>query len=154
MLLSSLLQLFWIEQDLFQGKGLWGSPRRSTWTSASTFLQIYLMFFTFPVTGESDMFLYIFKTHFSLALSATYPGYLLSLKAAPGAMCQPSPPSLKLTQSYLNPASSPLNSISPLIALNIPYSLNVFTFHSLGSLSHSSQSPLSTSVPYRSGVPS
>lgn len=151
---SSRLQLFWIEQDLFQGKGRWGSSWRSTWTSASTFLQIYLMFFTFPVIGESNMFLHIFKSISPWRSQPPAPGSLLSLQAAPGAMCQPSPPSLKLAQSYLNPASSPLNSTSPLIALNIPRSLNVFTFHSLGSLSHSSQSPLSKSVSYRSGVSS
>lgn len=76
------------------------------------------MFFTFPVIAETELFLHIFKKAFLPGtLSPSIPYSLL--KAAPGAICQPGPPSLKPTQSYLNPASSPLTSTSPLIALNI-----------------------------------
>lgn len=69
------------------------------------------------------------------------------LPAAPAASCQPSPLPLKPTHSCLNPASSLLTSISPLIALNIQHSFPNH-FH----LPFSFPVTTSKSVPQRSGV--
>lgn len=151
MLSSSLLQVFWIRQDLFQGTGLWGgSPWRSTWTSAYTLLQIYLMFFTFPVTGESDIFPQIFKNNFSLVRSAH-----LSPAASSG---------LKLHQvPSASPAHLPSNLTPCFPSTHLHLSFDCSKYSTLPKCFHFPLSwylatqlptPLSKSVSQRSGVPS
>lgn len=65
------------------------------------------------------IFLHIFKNHFALVISAHPPPAASSgLMLLPGQPAQPT--SLQTPPPYLNPASSLLTSISPLIALNVP----------------------------------
>lgn len=115
--------LFWIEQDSFHGKGLSESPWEAFRPQLTPSFKYVWRFPPFLLQQNQTCSLQIFTNDFSLVVSAHLsPCSLLGLQAAPGANSQPSPPSDKPTQSYLNPASPPLTS-SPLIALNTPHPL-------------------------------